>query len=54
VARRTDLGTAGHPGAEVLRECALIMAELLGWDEGHRQEEVRQAEEQLTYQSAQA
>lgn len=31
VFRRTGLGSAGYPGAEVLRECAAITAAELGW-----------------------
>ena len=31
VFRRTDLGTAGHPGASALRTCAELMAGELGW-----------------------
>jgi glycerol-3-phosphate dehydrogenase len=31
VFRRTDLGTAGHPGDEALAVCAALMAAELGW-----------------------
>jgi glycerol-3-phosphate dehydrogenase len=31
VFRRTDLGTAGHPGDDALAGCAAVMAEELGW-----------------------
>ena len=31
VFRRTDLGTAGHPGSPALRTCAELMAGELGW-----------------------
>jgi glycerol-3-phosphate dehydrogenase len=31
VFRRTDLGTAGDPGASALRTCAELMAGELGW-----------------------
>ena len=31
VFRRTDLGTAGHPGDDALAGCAALMAEELGW-----------------------
>jgi glycerol-3-phosphate dehydrogenase len=31
VFRRTDLGTAGHPGEEALRACAALMATQMGW-----------------------
>lgn len=33
VFRRTDLGTAEHPGEEALRTCAEIMASELGWSD---------------------
>lgn len=45
VFRRTDLGTAGHPGAPALRACAALMAEELGWDETRVQEELSEVEE---------
>jgi glycerol-3-phosphate dehydrogenase len=32
VLRRTDLGTAGHPGEDALRACAEIMAAEMGWE----------------------
>lgn len=38
--RRTELGTAGHPGDEILAVCADIMAEELGWDETQKQREI--------------
>jgi glycerol-3-phosphate dehydrogenase len=31
VFRRTELGTAGHPGEEALRTCAVLMAAEMGW-----------------------
>lgn len=31
VMRRTELGTAGHPGAEALQQCAELMGRELGW-----------------------
>ena len=37
---RTDLGTAGHPGAEALEEAALLMAGELGWDDSRRRKEL--------------
>jgi glycerol-3-phosphate dehydrogenase len=39
VFRRTDLGTAGHPGKEALGVCAHIMAEELGWTPARMQQE---------------
>jgi glycerol-3-phosphate dehydrogenase len=40
VFRRTDLGTAGHPGDDALRECAALAAEELGWDDGRAAREL--------------
>lgn len=33
VFRRTGLGTLGNPGNEVLRQCATLMGQELGWDQ---------------------
>jgi glycerol-3-phosphate dehydrogenase len=38
--RRTGLGTATHPGEEVLTECSKVMASALGWDETRRHQEI--------------
>ncbi len=43
--RRTELGSAGHPGDEVLQTCSRLAARELGWDEERRQREVEEAEE---------
>ena len=32
ILRRTDLGTAGWPGDDVVEACGAILAELLDWD----------------------
>lgn len=40
VMRRTDLGTAGHPGEEAISICARIMAAELGWDRARIEREV--------------
>ena len=40
VIRRTELGAAGHPGADVVGACARIAAEELGWDDGRRDREI--------------
>jgi glycerol-3-phosphate dehydrogenase len=40
VLRRTDLGTAGHPGNEQLWHCARVMGEKLGWDQTRIRQEV--------------
>lgn len=39
VFRRTDLGTAGHPGDAALLSCATLMAGELGWDEERKMRE---------------
>jgi glycerol-3-phosphate dehydrogenase len=45
VFRRTDLGTAGHPGEAALRECAAVMAGELGWDERRLESELAEVGE---------
>ena len=40
VLRRTELGTAGHPGSAVLEACADVMQSELGWSSAHRLEEL--------------
>jgi glycerol-3-phosphate dehydrogenase len=40
VFRRTDLGTAGHPGEDALRACAALMAAELKWDAARVQQEL--------------
>jgi glycerol-3-phosphate dehydrogenase len=40
VFRRTDLGTAGHPGEAALRTCAKLMSAEMGWDEERTQDEL--------------
>jgi len=44
VFRRTDLGTAGHPGNDALEACADLMASELGWDAGRREGELARVE----------
>jgi len=44
VLRRTDLGTAGHPGDTALRECAAVMAGELGWDKARVEDELTEVE----------
>jgi len=44
VFRRTELGTAGHPGREALRACAALMAEELGWDASRMDRELEAVE----------
>jgi glycerol-3-phosphate dehydrogenase len=38
--RRTELGTAGHPGEEILEFCAGIMGKLFGWNESRVRQEI--------------
>jgi glycerol-3-phosphate dehydrogenase len=40
VFRRTELGTAGHPGRQALSDCAELMAAELGWDQTRKHHEV--------------
>ena len=42
VFRRTELGTAGHPGNEALRICADIMSAELGWSPARRAQELHE------------
>lgn len=44
VFRRTDLGTAGHPGVEALSQCADLMAAELGWSRSRVDSEMAQVE----------
>jgi glycerol-3-phosphate dehydrogenase len=38
--RRTELGVAGNPGAESLKEAANIMAQELGWNQEKVEKEI--------------
>jgi len=40
VLRRTGLGTLGNPGENVLRQCASLMGQELGWDQSRIDDEV--------------
>jgi glycerol-3-phosphate dehydrogenase len=42
VRRRTELGSAGNPGEQSLKACALLMAEELGWDDTRIQNEIEE------------
>lgn len=42
VLRRTELGTAGHPGKEALHKCAQLMAAELGWNAARMREEIEE------------
>jgi glycerol-3-phosphate dehydrogenase len=44
VMRRTELGTAGHPGKEAVEKCAHLMAAELGWDQARVQAEIAEVE----------
>ena len=45
VLRRTELGTAGHPGGATLEACADIVRSELGWSDERKQEEIDSVEE---------
>ena len=45
ILRRTDLGTAGHPGNQVLHTCAETMAKELGWSSSKTQQEIQEVHE---------
>ena len=45
ILRRTDLGSAGNPGEETLKEVADIMGKQLGWNDSRRQQEVDEVKE---------
>lgn len=47
VFRRTDLGTGGHPGKDVLLDCANIMARELGWSQTRLQKELGEVENEF-------
>jgi glycerol-3-phosphate dehydrogenase len=44
VLRRTELGSAGHPGRTALEKCAAIMAGELGWNEAKTAAEIESVE----------
>ena len=44
VLRRTELGTAGHPGRAVLEACADVVQSELGWSAAHKKEELENLE----------
>ena len=47
VFRRTDLGTAGHPGEAALRDCAELMAAELGWDPARIDQELDEIKQEF-------
>jgi len=40
--RRTDIGSAGEPGSDCLKECGSLMAKELGWNQKRKEEEIRE------------
>jgi glycerol-3-phosphate dehydrogenase len=44
VIRRTEAGSAGHPGSDALERAAAIMAEQMGWDENRMWQEISEVE----------
>ncbi len=42
--RRTEAGSAGHPGSDAIERAAEVMAEQLGWDEWKTRNEVAEVE----------
>jgi glycerol-3-phosphate dehydrogenase len=38
--RRTEAGSAGHPGSDAVNRAARVMADALGWDEAHTTREI--------------
>jgi glycerol-3-phosphate dehydrogenase len=49
VFRRTDLGTGGYPGKDILRECANIMAEELNWSTIRIERELNEVENEIPH-----
>jgi glycerol-3-phosphate dehydrogenase len=44
VFRRTELGSAGHPGKEALQACAETMSAELGWSAPRTRQELQEVE----------
>ena len=42
--RRTEAGSAGHPGSDAIEHAANIMARVLGWDEARMRSEIAEVE----------
>lgn len=42
--RRTELGTAGHPGDSCIENCAAIMAKEMGWDKKRMTREIEEVQ----------
>jgi glycerol-3-phosphate dehydrogenase len=52
VFRRTELGTAGHPGSETLTFCAHVMSSELGWTPSRTQQELQQVNDRFAVVNA--
>lgn len=48
VLRRTDAGSAGHPGSDALATAATLMGDILGWSDDRRREEIAAVERAYT------
>ena len=44
VIRRTDAGSAGHPGDEAVRAAATVMAAELGWSDAQTADEIAEVD----------
>jgi glycerol-3-phosphate dehydrogenase len=44
ILRRTEAGSAGHPGADAIARAATIMGHVLGWDEWRKHNEIAELE----------
>lgn len=49
VFRRTELGTAGHPGGKSLNTCADVMRKELGWDIDKTQQEIKEMNDTFSF-----
>jgi glycerol-3-phosphate dehydrogenase len=46
--RRTDAGSAGHPGCDAVANAAKVMGDILGWSEDRRRDEIAAVERVYT------
>ena len=53
VFRRTELGTAGHPGNEHLQTCVSVMSTELGWNSARIQRELQEVKEMFSFSKSQ-
>jgi glycerol-3-phosphate dehydrogenase len=42
--RRTDAGSAGHPGCDAVANAAMLMGDILGWNDDRRRDEIAAVE----------